>query len=153
MRRTTVNNFSADRRLARVDARWLCPMGRFALLWAVALLLCVPSGPAARQQKPTSKSDVTPSGNAQNGKKIFTSHGCYECHGLQGQGSSSTGAPRIGPPVLPFPAFVRIVRQPPNQMPPYPAKILSDQDLADIFSFLQTIPKPPPAKDIPLLNQ
>jgi mono/diheme cytochrome c family protein len=148
-----VNNFFALRRLSRVCRGWLYPLARFALLAAVAVLICVPSGSAARRQKPPSKSDTSPAGNAQNGKKIFTSHGCYECHGLEGQGSSSTGGPRIGPPVLPFPAFVRIVRQPPNQMPPYPEKILSDQELADIFSFLQTIPKPPPAKDIPLLNQ
>jgi hypothetical protein len=38
-------------------------------------------------------------------------------------------------------------------MPPYTAKAVSDQDVVDIYAFLQTIPAPPPAKSIPLLNQ
>ena len=37
-------------------------------------------------------------------------------------------------------------------MPPYAEKILSDSDLADIYAYLQTIPKPD-YKSIPLLNQ
>jgi hypothetical protein len=37
-------------------------------------------------------------------------------------------------------------------MPPYTAKVASDQDLADIYAYLKSFPTPPPAKDIPLLN-
>jgi hypothetical protein len=31
--------------------------------------------------------------------------------------------------------------------------VVSDQDLRDIHAYLATVPAPPPAKDIPLLNQ
>jgi mono/diheme cytochrome c family protein len=90
-------------------------------------------------------------GNADNGKKLFAAYGCYECHGRQGAGAS-TGA-RIGPPAISLATVLRYVRAPTGQMPPYTAKVVSDQDLADIYAFLKTFPPPQPAKDIPLLNQ
>jgi mono/diheme cytochrome c family protein len=93
------------------------------------------------------------SGNVANGKKIFASYGCYECHGFEGQGSKQTGAPPIGPPAISMSAFARYVRQPTGEMPPYTSKVISDQDLADIYAFLQSIALPPPIKNIPLLNQ
>jgi hypothetical protein len=37
-------------------------------------------------------------------------------------------------------------------MPPFTAAVLSDQETADIYAFLQTLPVGRPAKDIPLLN-
>jgi hypothetical protein len=37
-------------------------------------------------------------------------------------------------------------------MPPYTAKIVSDQQAADIFAFLQSLPKPPAVETIPLLR-
>jgi cytochrome c1 len=36
-------------------------------------------------------------------------------------------------------------------MPPYTAKVLSDQDLADIYAFLQGRARPPALNTIPLL--
>ena len=92
-------------------------------------------------------------GYADNGKKIFASYGCFECHGYVGQGSKQTGTPRIGPPALSLEAFANYVRKPTGDMPPYTAKVVSDQDMADIFAYLQSIEAPPPLKDIPLLNQ
>jgi ubiquinol-cytochrome c reductase cytochrome c subunit len=89
-------------------------------------------------------------GNAENGKKLFLAYGCYECHGRQGAGAAI--APRIGPPALSLAGVLRYVRAPTGQMPPYTAKVVSDQDLADIYSFLKTFPPPPPASSIPLLN-
>jgi mono/diheme cytochrome c family protein len=38
-------------------------------------------------------------------------------------------------------------------MPAYPTAIVTDEDLADIRAFLASLPPPPAAKDIPLLNQ
>ena len=109
------------------------------------------AGPSARAQQ--SAADTAPSGNAQNGKKNFTNDGCYECHGLQGQGATQTGAARIGPPQLSLESFLSYVRHPRNQMPPYSSKAISDQDLTDIYAFLKSIPLPPKGKDIPLLNK
>jgi mono/diheme cytochrome c family protein len=120
-----------------------------AVIIVLAVLILV--SPATRAQQPGA--DTAPAGNAQNGKKIFASDGCYECHGLQGQGATQTGAARIGPPQLSFESFQRYVRQPTNQMPPYTSKVVPDQDLADIYAFLKTIPLPPKGKDIPLLNK
>jgi mono/diheme cytochrome c family protein len=117
------------------------------LLLLVALLCGVS---LARAQQ---SSDTPPAGNAQNGKKLFMSDGCYECHGRQGQGAAQTGAARIGPPQLPFEVFQSYVRKPANQMPPYTSKAISDQDLGDIYAYLKSIPMPPKGKDIPLLNK
>ena len=93
------------------------------------------------------------SANAPNGKRIYTSYGCYQCHGLQGQGSTQTAGPRIGPPAISVSAFASAMRQPTNEMPPYTSKVVSDSDIADMFVFLQAIPMPSPATSIPLLNQ
>jgi mono/diheme cytochrome c family protein len=90
-------------------------------------------------------------GNAENGKKLFVAYGCYECHGRQGAGAAI--APRIGPPALSFAGVLRYVRAPTGQMPPYTAKVASDQDLADIYSYLKTFPPPPPVSSIPLLSR
>lgn len=98
-------------------------------------------------------SDPPPAGNTQNGKKLFMSDGCYECHGREGQGATQTGAARLGPPQLSFEGFQTYVRAPKNQMPPYTSKALPDQDLADIYAYLKSIPQPPKGKDIPLLNK
>ena len=91
----------------------------------------------------------TPAGNAQNGKKIFESYGCWQCHGHEGQGGAGA---RLAPRPIAFAAFQKYVRQPADQMPPYTSKVVSDQELADIYAFLQSIPQPPAAKSIPILN-
>jgi hypothetical protein len=38
-------------------------------------------------------------------------------------------------------------------MPPYTPTVMPDSDLADVLAYLMTIPAPPPAKSIALLNQ
>ena len=91
-----------------------------------------------------------PAGNAQNGRKLFESYGCYQCHGREAQGGVG---PRLGPRPISFAAFSRYVRQPTDQMPPYTTKVVSDAQLADMYAFLQSIPAPPDAKNIPILNQ
>jgi len=123
-------------------------IGTFSIVMSLAMLLL--ALPAARAGQ---SSDTPPAGNAQNGKKLFAADGCYECHGFQGQGAAQTGAARIGPPQLSFEAFQNYVRKPSVQMPPYSVKAISEQDLADIYAFLKSIPMPPKGKDIPLLNR
>jgi ubiquinol-cytochrome c reductase cytochrome c subunit len=92
-----------------------------------------------------------PAGNAQNGRKVFASNGCYECHGYEAQGATPTG-PRLGPRPLAFAAFSKYVRQPTGQMPPYTTKSLPDAALNDIYAFLQSLPAPKTADTIPLLK-
>src|SRR5712691_6555337 len=79
-------------------------------------------------------------GTAQEGKKIYAAKGCYQCHGYLGQGGAA-GA-RIGRIALNLAAFQRYVRQPTGHMPPYTAKVMTDEELADVYAFLQSIPAP-----------
>lgn len=89
--------------------------------------------------------------DAGNGRRLFTKYGCYECHGTQGQGT--TAGARLAPNPIALAALIAYVRRPAGQMPPYTAKVVSDAELADIRAYLASIPDPPPAKNIPLLNQ
>jgi ubiquinol-cytochrome c reductase cytochrome c subunit len=93
----------------------------------------------------------SPSGNAENGKRQFVKLGCYTCHGYQGQGGGA-GA-KLAPHPISAAALIAYVRHPAGTMPPFTKKVVSDEDLTDIQVYLASIPAPPPAKDIPLLNQ
>jgi len=103
--------------------------------------------------KPPAKQAPSAAANPGNGQLLFVRDGCYECHGYLGQGSTSTGGTRLGPPQIPLSAFVSYVREPTGQMPPYTAKAISNEDLTEIYNFLKSVPPPPPLKSIPLLNQ
>ena len=117
------------------------------------ILLLAATSQAQTATPQAEKTEATPTGNAETGKKIFTKDGCYECHGREGQGAAQGAGPRIGPPQLSLEALSKYVRQPTGQMPPYTSKVVSDQELADIYAYLQSRPKATPSKDIPLLNQ
>ena len=85
------------------------------------------------------------------GKAAFMKAGCWQCHGMVGQGGVT--GPRLAPEPIPFEAFQGFVRSSSRQMPPYREPVLSDADLADIHAYLQSIPKPKDYKSIPLLAQ
>lgn len=114
-----------------------------------ALALCVASIHAEPQERPAG-ARPTLAGNADNGKKLYNATGCWSCHGYSGQGAR-TGA-RLAPNPIPFPAFVRYIRAPGGDMPPYSAKVLSDAQVTDIYAFLTAIARPRDAKEIPLLK-
>ncbi|HET7191793.1 MAG TPA: cytochrome c [Pseudolabrys sp.] len=89
--------------------------------------------------------------SAEHGKTVFMRSGCWECHGTLGQGSIATSnGKRIAPDPLPWEAFSGFVRSSNRAMPPFSEKILSEADLADIYAYLQSVPKPP--ANIPLLR-
>jgi mono/diheme cytochrome c family protein len=94
----------------------------------------------------------TPRGDAQNGKTLFMKVGCFECHGREGQGAGGTGA-RLNQNPITYARFVAYIRKPTGEMPPYTAKVVSDQQAADLYAFLQSLPKPPAVDSIPLLKQ
>jgi ubiquinol-cytochrome c reductase cytochrome c subunit len=91
--------------------------------------------------------------SAENGKIAYVKHGCWQCHGFLGQGSiaTSNGTVLAASP-LSFEIFANFVRSANRAMPPYREAILSNADLADIYAYLQSIPKPPDANSIPLLK-
>jgi mono/diheme cytochrome c family protein len=99
------------------------------------------------------KQESAAAANPSSGQRLFVKDGCYECHGYLGQGSTSTGGTRLGPPQIPLSAFISYVREPTGQMPPYTAKVISDADLGEIYNFLKSVPPPPPLKSISILNQ
>ena len=110
-----------------MKARWLVLLILPAALWA---------------QQP---------GNADNGKKIFSKNGCYQCHGYEGQGGVA-GARLAGKP-LSVAGFIAYVRKPPaGGMPVYSPKVMSDAELTDVWTYLKSLPAPPPVASIPLLQ-
>jgi mono/diheme cytochrome c family protein len=140
-----------NRVIARGSVRFLA-----GLAFGAMIIASVAGTTAAQEQKPAQDSQAAPGalkGNAENGKKLFMKDGCFECHGTVGQGSTSTGGARIGPPAISFDAMVQYVHHPSGQMPPYTSKVISDQDLSDIYAYLKAQPAATPAKNIPLLNQ
>ena len=102
------------------------------------------------ERPPAETSAAAPAGNAANGKVLYGKIGCYQCHSEQGQGG--TQGPRLGPRPIAFQAFLRYVRTPRGEMPPYKAKVMSDKDVADVYAFLQALPAPPPLSALPLLQ-
>src|SRR5215210_8333386 len=95
---------------------------------------------------------AAPQGDAAKGKANFERVGCWQCHGHEGQGGRE--GPRIAAPVpLAYPALSRFVRTTSGDMPPFTEKVLSNQELTDIYAYLQSVPAPPDHKTIPLLSQ
>jgi mono/diheme cytochrome c family protein len=113
------------------------------LLSAAAALFVSERSTRAQAPDTASKPAAAPAGNAKNGKQIFEAQGCFKCHGSEGQGRSQTAkesaVPQIAPTRLALPAFLRFVRSPAGQMPPYSAQQVSDSDLADLYAFLQSL--------------
>ena len=90
-----------------------------------------------------------PAGRANIGATMYKKVGCYQCHVNEAQGGAN--GPRIGPDPIPFARFVQYIRKPGGEMPPYTEKVLSAQDLADIYAFLQARQRPPALNTIPQL--
>lgn len=115
-------------------------------IWIVILLI---SALGAQTAAPDGKSTNAPSPNRKNGESIFVSYGFYQCHGYAAQGGAG---PRLGPKPIAFGAFLKYLRHPTGDMPPYTAKVVSDPEVSDIYAFLESMPAPPLAKDIELLK-
>ncbi|MGA2894142.1 MAG: cytochrome c [Xanthobacteraceae bacterium] len=120
----------------------------FIRVCATALLLAViafASGVAG--------SSVALAASAEKGKTAFIQHGCWQCHDFNGQGSIATSNGKvIARTALPLDAFKSFVRTTNGAMPPFRPPVLSDDELDDIYAYLQSQPVPKPVSDIPLLN-
>ena len=126
-----------------------CAYSSATLAVLAMTLIFVPTRVWGQNAAHVSKPSEAPAGNAENGKRVYTKYGCFECHGREGQDSAMTG-PRLGPDPVPLDSFARYVRKPSGEMPPYTDKVVSDRELVDIYAFLQSRPHPPAAKTIPL---
>jgi mono/diheme cytochrome c family protein len=91
--------------------------------------------------------------DATKGKAAFIQHGCWQCHDFAGEGSIATSNGRvIARTALPLDAFISFVRTTNGQMPPYRSPVISDEELGDIYAYLQSLPQPKAVNDIPLLS-
>jgi mono/diheme cytochrome c family protein len=108
---------------------------------ALSILLCA-----------LANAQTVPSGDAAKGRKQFTDFGCWQCHGTTGAGGGWQG-PKLAPGPVAFAAFAYQLRNPRAQMPHYALKLLSDQDVADIYAYLRSIPAGRPASQIDLLKR
>ncbi len=95
-----------------------------------------------------------PKGDAAEGKRLYMLDGCFTCHGRAGQGGRLNGpAPVIARTAMPFEGFMAQLRNPVNEMPAYAAPVMSDQQIADIYAFVQSLPGPlAGAKDMPIFK-
>ena len=109
-------------------------------LLVMLMMLLAPQGPPASASK----------GNAESGKALFMKIGCFECHGREGQGAVT--GPRLNQNPITFARFNAYIRKPSGEMPPYTTKVVSEQQAADIYAYLQSLPKPPAVESIPLLK-
>lgn len=90
--------------------RFLSPLAAALVMASAGALLLVP----ARAQD-------APHGDSAAGRKVYLADGCYECHGRVGEGGAMNGpAPILAKTKLPFAAFTQQLRNPVNDMPPYP---------------------------------
>jgi len=120
------------------------------LVFAAALF--VTSITAAAQNAPAPKPAApaaAPAGKIENGGVLFRKIGCYQCHSNEGQGGLS--GPRIGPNLVPYARFSSYIRKPTAEMPPYSTKVLTDQELADIYAWVNARPRPPAVSSLPQL--
>ena len=68
-------------------------------------------------------------------------------------GQGGLAGARLAQTRLPLAGFTAYVRNPASgSMPPFRAKVMSDQELADVYAYVQSVPPPVPAADIPILK-
>jgi mono/diheme cytochrome c family protein len=114
--------------------------------WALALAVAVGAAHDAFAQAP-----AEPQGDPARGAQLFVDRGCWQCHGLAAQGGGIAG-PRLANRVQVWVAFAAYVRQPTEEMIPYTAKVLPDDELADVFAWLRSLPQPPAVESLPVLS-
>ena len=119
------------------------------IVGAILAAMCVCRAVLAAQTPAPSPAASASAGNAQNGKGLYLKYSCYACHGYDGHGGAGA---RLVPMRMNQAGFSAYIRNP-RQMPPYSEAVLPESDLADIYAYLQSMPKSPDPKSIPLLNQ
>ena len=86
-----------------------------------------------------------------HGKQLYLATGCYQCHGTRGEGGGGAG-PRLAPGPIPYEGLLHQLRHPRARMPVYTDVVMSDNDVADIYAYLQSVPKGKTASQIPMLK-
>ncbi len=102
-----------------------------------------------------------PQGDAKHGKELFYRHGCYACHGYNGETGArdlvGTGSPILADEAA-FVSFLRLRADqapvlPATRMPNFPVSALSDADARDLYAYVRTFKLDAPrAADVPTLK-
>ena len=121
---------------------------------AFLLLTAAWTATVAAQGKPTRASLA-------HGKQLFYAHGCYGCHGYGGQTGVrdlvGTGSPILADEAL-FRLFLRLRGDeapalPSTRMPNFPAEVLGDAAVHDLYAYIRTFkPSAPAPEQVPALR-
>ena len=85
-------------------------------------------------------------GNPANGQRLFFELSCNVCHGDEGEGVIG---PTIAQTAVPLDRVIQQYREPLEAMNTFPEDQVSDEEIADIYAWLQTLQRPPDADVIP----
>ena len=98
-------------------------------------------------------------GDVESGRKLYSAYNCYACHGYTGE----TARVRLNPLLFTLPDFIDYLRDPPEMpggfgmgfsMPAYAGPDVSEQDLADVYAYIRSLPSTSlDLEDILLLNE
>ena len=120
-----------------------------AVSWLAAALVAAAFGTSA----PAARAQDAPPGDVANGKRVYLATGCFTCHGRVGQGGAFNGpAPHLAKTEMPYEGFKMQMRNPVKDMPAYSDAVMSDQEIADIYAFVQSLPGRREVKDITILR-
>lgn len=102
--------------------------------------------------------DAQRAGDIENGKRLYYEHGCYGCHGFNGETGARDLVGTGSPIVENEDAFVQYLRLradqapllPSTRMPNYPEEALSDAEVRAIFAYVNTfVLDAPDVEDVP----
>lgn len=135
--------------------KWNEAQAAFAFTLATALAGGVALAPSmlAHAQGAAPPAAAAAAGNAARGKQLYYDHGCYGCHGFNGETGArdlvGTGSPLVTDEAT-FILFLRLRADqapviPSTRMPNYPVEALSDEEARDIFAYIRTFELDAPA--------
>jgi mono/diheme cytochrome c family protein len=136
------------------------PYIAIALVAAVSASLLAQAPASTAKPVTTLTSPVT--GNAVTGKKLYSEHLCYSCHGFNGETGARTFVPNWPANLATERSFVAFLRgranvapvQPSTSMPNYPVESLSDSQAKDVYAYIRSFTStPPPIEKIPTMMQ
>lgn len=121
-------------------------MHRFVVAVFVLMLPLAQASTRAAQSSPTVPAAASPTGNAEAGNAIWAlgNTSCRNCHGGDAEGAYS---PTLAGRKLTFDYIRTYVRNPAGKMPAYIPSQLTDQEIADLVAYFDSLP--PPAKVAP----
>lgn len=97
--------------------------------------------PSAAAATPTAGTSAATGGGAAAGRQLFVAKGCVACHGDNAEGKIG---PKIAGTGLTFAEVLHQVRQPRGQMPPFSAQQVSDAEVQQIYTYLESLAPPTP---------